>query len=505
MSKITSKDRQRARRGTSRRIAWAVAALVVGAITLPFGAAHAQAAPSSSSDFILGEGQGIAQSVRLVPSLGSFQVAVAIGTSIAGYSDTEGKASAQNLDLGAVGTSLTGPQCDGSQPSVKGSQLPQPLVAESPDGKPQTQHQDVTGSSSTAPAAAGVLDASTTGAPAPSGKASTQGGAFSLAGLITISGASSHAVGGIVGGNARDVTAMAGVGSISLAGGMVTLGNIQEIAHQRSGAGATASGSFTVGALTVAGTSMPVTPDKLASSMAAANAALAPTGFHVTLPVASKLADGTASVTPLSIGVSNSPAGHTGIAPVVGAAQPLRQQIEDALVAANCQTANAFSIGDLFVVSPLTGAGSLNVLIGGVTANSDGTQYANAFGDFGFLSAGTETLGTTTGGTLGTTGTAGTGATAPLPDAGSADSGSGPPTAAAATPPLTNAGASSVVGHLCDTTHIFKHPACLGNNALPVGIGALAVIFGLGYADAMRGRGFIPRRHSKSSLKDIKL
>jgi hypothetical protein len=497
MSPARLRDRERTRRSIARRLIWPVAALVVGAVTLPIGAVHAQAAPSDSG-FILGEGQGVAQAVRLVPTVGNLQATVAVGTSIAGYSDSEGKASAQNLDLGAVETSLTGPQCDGSNPTFTSSDFPQPLIAESPDGKPQTEHQDITGNSSTAPAAVGVLDAATTGAPAPSGKASTQGGTFSIPGVITISGATSSAAGGVVGGNARDITARTAVGSISLAGGMVTLGDVQELAHQRTGAGATASGSFTLGSLTVAGTAMPVTPDKIASSVAAANTALAPTGFHVTLPVASKLSDGTASVTPLSIGVTNSPLGHTIVGPVLGDAETFREQIENQLLAANCQTATAFSNGDI-LLGILAGSGSLNVMLGGVTAVSDGTKYANAFGDFGFLSAGTESLGTT-GGTLGTAGTDGTS----FGDTGSVGSGA-QPSAAASSPAVTNASATSVVGHLCDTTHVFKHPGCLGNNALPVGLGALVVVLGLGYADAMRGRGLIPRRRGKASLNDIKL
>lgn len=487
--------RGRWRRSAGRRLAWPAAALVVTAVTFPFGAAHAHAAPSSS-DFILGEASGVAQAMRLVPTVGNLQATIAVGTSLAGYSDTEGKASAQNLDLGAVETALTGPQCDGSNPTFKSSQFPQPLIAESPDGKPQTQHQDITGNSSTAPADVGVLNAASTGAPAPSGTASTKGSTFSLAGLITVSGLSSSATGGVVGGNARDVTATTNVGAISLAGGVVQLGNVTETVHQRTGAGALATGSFTVGSMTVAGKAMPVSTDQLAASFAAANTALAPTGFHVTLPAFSKLSDGTASLTPLSLGITNSPAGHTVVGPVLGAIQPLREQLENQLLAANCQTAQVFSNGDI-LLGILAGSGSLNVLLGGVTAVSDGTQYADPFGDFGFLSSSAESLDTSAG-TLGTDGTLGTSGLA-------ADSGS-TPASAAATPSTSNAAATSVIGHLCDSTHVFKHPGCLGNNALPVGIGALVVVFGLGYADAMRGRrSWLPRRRSKASLDDIKL
>lgn len=503
-------DPECSRRGTARRLAWPAVAVVVAAVTLPFGAVHAQAAPSSSA-FILGEAQGVAQAVRLSPAIGSFQVAIAIGTSIAGYSDTEGKASAQNLDLGAVGTSLTGPQCDGSNPTFQQSQLPQPLVAESPDGKPQSKHQDVNGNSSTPPADAGVLDVSTTGAPAPSGTASTQGGEFGLKGLIDISGASTRTVGGVVGGNARDVTAQATVNSISLGGGLVVLGNVQEIAHQRTGAGATASGSFTLGSITinpaapaavpglpkppVQPVSLPVTPDKIASSVAQANSALAPTGVHITLPEAQKLPDGTASVSPLSIGITNSPLGHQIVQPILGAGG-IKDQLENALISANCQAATPLTVADLFLFNPATGAGSINFLIGGVSAVSDGTQYADPFGNFGFLSASAEGLGTSS--TLGTDGTSGTDGTL-----GTSTDGTG--SATNASPQVANTGATTLLGKLCSTTHLFKHPSCVGNDALPVGIGALAVILGLGYADAMRGRGWLPTRHGKKALEDIKL
>ncbi|HEX7355494.1 MAG TPA: hypothetical protein VF288_11760 [Mycobacteriales bacterium] len=479
-----------------RRAAWPAAALVVAALTLPIGAVRAHAAPADDSSFILGEAQGVAQAMRLVPTVGNLQATIAVGTSIAGYSDTEGKASAQNLDLGAVETALTGPQCDGSQPTFKSSDFPQPLIAESPDGKPQTAHQDITGNNSTAPADVGVLDVASTGAPNPGGKASTQGGAFSLAGLITVSGLSSGATGGVVGGNARDVTATTSVGSISLLGGLVQIGNMQEVAHQRTGAGAVNSGTFTVGSLTVAGKPMPVTPDQLASSFAAANKALAPTGFQITLPAYSKLPDGTASLTPLSIGVTNSPLGHQGVAPVLGAIEPLREQLENQLLAASCQTAQIFSNGDI-LLGILAGSGSLNVMFGGVTAVSDGTQYASAFGNFGYLSSSPESL-DSTGGSLGTAGTLGT-----LGTTGGSLDGATTPTAGPAT---TNAAATSVIGRFCDTTHVFKHPGCVGNHALPVGIGALVLVVGLGYADAVRGRGGgLLRRRSKAALDQLKL
>lgn len=487
----------RPRRVTVRRLAWPAAALLVAGLTLPFAAVHAQAAPSDDSSFILGEAQGLAQGLRISPAIGSnFQVAITVGTSIGGYSDTEGKASAQNLDLGAVGTSLTSPQCDGSAPTFQSSQLPQPIVAESPNGQPQTAHQDITGGSSTAPADVGVLDAASTGAPAPSGTASTQGTAFNLPGLVDVSGVRTSATGGVVGGNARDVTAAISVGAISLAGGLVQLGNVQESVHQRTGAGATTAGTFTVGSLTVAGTALPVAADQLTSSLAAANAALTPTGLYLTAPVFSTTPDGSAHMSPLAVGIANSSLGHTVVAPVVGSS--LATQLEDQLVAANCQVTTPLAIASLFLLNPASGAGALNLLVGGVDASSDGTQYADPFGDFGLLSSAPESLDTSAG-NLDTSGTDGSLGASGLGNTGS----TGPASQAAGT---TNAADSRVVGQTCSTTAVFQHPGCYGNYALPVGIGALAVVMGLGYADAMRGRReWFGRLRGKRALDDLKL
>jgi hypothetical protein len=481
-------DQQGQRRTRSRTLSAGLAAVAIAVLAAPAQAAarassqepdHAQTAPSS---FILGSASALAQAVRIVPAIGSFQAAVTLGTSIAGYNNSEGQASAKNLDLGALGTDLTGPQCDGSNPQVQADQLPQPLIAES-DGKDETYHQDITGSNSTAPADAGVLDVSAT--TAPSGAASTQGAALSIAGLVTISGATTQAAGGVVGGVARDVTAAAFIGSITLAGGAVVLGDVAESVHQRTGAGATSAGSFSVGSLTIGGLPLPVDASQLATSLAAANAALATTGVHLTVPVFAQASDGTATMSPLEIGITNSELGHELVAPLVGDAQPVRDELEGELVSANCQTGNAFSIGDL-VLGAATGAGSLNLDVGGLSATSEGTYYPSPFGTFGLSGVGAETLGSGLVGTAATPATAGHPANrgTSLPTAGRAAAASAPQAAA----PVA-ARTVSLLGTLCQTTHLYAHTSCRADWALPVGLGALGVIGGLAYGDAMRGGG----------------
>ena len=136
---------------------------------------------------------------------------------------------------------------------------------------------------------------------------------------------------------------------------MVVLDNLHWTADQRSGAGAKAEGAFTAGDVIVNGQKYPGSADQLATVFDAINAALAPTGLHVTLPVAHKTANGIA-VPPLSIGIDNSALGASVINPVLTATQPVQEQIKNILFGISCKFGTIFTVEDI-VLSAVDGTG----------------------------------------------------------------------------------------------------------------------------------------------------
>ena len=137
------------------------------------------------------------------------------------------------------------------------------------------------------------------------------------------------------------------------------LDNLHWTADQRSGAGAAARGAFTAGDIIVNGQTYPGSADQLATVFTAVNAALAPTGLHVTLPVAHKTANGIA-VPPMAIGIGESALGATIVNPVLTATQPVQEQIKNILFGISCKFGTIFTVEDIFL-SAVDGTGGLDL------------------------------------------------------------------------------------------------------------------------------------------------
>jgi hypothetical protein len=149
---------------------------------------------------------------------------------------------------------------------------------------------------------------------------------------------------------------------------------------QRTGADPTASSTFSIAGVKVAGTSLPVTNDSLQAILTSVNTALATTGISLQMPKVTTGSDGSVTETPLSIGLDHSALGKEIFGPVVSTIQPLRNAIFNELAAIYPGSGD----GDLFteiVLGILAGQGSLDLDLGGTYAASDGTTYSNPFGD----------------------------------------------------------------------------------------------------------------------------
>jgi hypothetical protein len=213
---------------------------------------------------------------------------------------------------------------------------------------------------------------------------------FAVPGAYEFSGGIAETTAGITKAGTREAHATVRIGNLSLGGGVVTLTGLKWDTVQRTGADATNTGSFTIEGLQIAGQAMaPPSPDQLAAAFTQINTALAPTGLVLDPPRVAK-DGGIASVSPLGIRIINSQVGNTVAAPVVGALQPVREPVTNAILNGPPPPdplpgpATAILLADVFT-GVATGAGRFDAELGGVTGYTEGTKYEGY--DFNFSSA----------------------------------------------------------------------------------------------------------------------
>ncbi len=465
----------------------AVALVLFCATTLTLIATSPGGASADTAAFYPGTATATASALALVPSTGGLGYTITLSNANAEYEQALAKATSQTLNLGVIGTVITTASCN-KPPAVAASNLPQPVALEN-NAKPPSQTLTVAGTFNGTGAGAGIEQASVT--QIPSASATTRGGDFNVAGAIDLSGLDTTAVAQVVGGNTRDVSSTADVGQISLLGGLVVLKGLHWEAGQQSGGASSSAASFSMGSVVLAGVSMPTpSSSQLAMVIGIVNTALAPTGFHINLPVVTLLAnahDGngaTSKVSPLTIGIDSSALGAAVIGSQLTAAQPLKTAIDAALIAANCQLSNdGLPLVDIALGVP-AGGGGLDLNLGGATVNINDDPPHNAFGSFGLVgnSSPSDTGGSSpvfTPGDAGTpfipgtSGTPGTsGSSAPASSGPSGAQSLGPTTKTAACASLSEAGGS-----------------CSGGGAAVwIGLGALALLLAAFAWDFVRQR-----------------
>ena len=398
----------------------------------------------------------------------------------------------------------------GDKDAEKGRQFDQ---GHFPDGSPisgRLEHQEV----------------QATGAPA--GRAATTHGRLGFGPLIEVVNGRTEAETGIVDGKTRLAHAVTTMDRLTIAGGLVSLSDVRWEATQRTGEGAMADGTFTVGSVLFQGKPLPAPPappappamipggsaPTLPDPLAALNTALAPTGLVLVAPKFDG-AGGVARVSPMSLRIADSALGRVVLAPLVTSLQPLRDPVYGGLLAMSCDFGTAVTVADV-ATGVLTGTGGVAFDFGGVSATTEGEAYDNPFaggvgdgsdlGDGGFGDGGevpglpeipsssTAFAGPSvtdgglpsvdTGGNLGFGGSGGTpSASGSVPSAG-ANSG-------AAGNPAGDEAAFSDPGLLGSTSR--HEPGSKGGRALAVAALALLVVAALAAADA-----FHLRRASRS-------
>jgi hypothetical protein len=364
--------------------------VIAGALSLGTGSgAGAAVAP--------GQGSSYAQSLEVTPHEGSLAVGVVLGEALAGHTNFTARAQSQGVDLGAIGTALTGYNC-GSAPTLQPNQIPQPLQAES--GQPgaasgMTQTPTSPGldlNAKTPPPAFGSTEfVQATGSPyaeADTSFAPIDNPLFSIAGMKAKSWS------GLVGGQ-REAGATSDVGSLSFLGGMVQLSGLHWETVYPSGGTAKPTGSFSLGKLLVQGLAVPLPADTslLASTV---NQALGMLGIKIVAPVVGNQ-QGIETVTPLQIEVVPNAARDAVIDGLLNAAAPLTNQLfngletgftpaePSSLVALLCQSDTPITVADVTLAS-IDGGGFFTEALGGVHATSAAVaanQFTLGFGTLG--------------------------------------------------------------------------------------------------------------------------
>jgi hypothetical protein len=463
--------------------------VIAGALSLTVG-------PGAGAAVAPGQGTSYAQALQVTPHEGSLAVGVVLGEALAGHTNFVARAQSQGIDLGAIGTSLTGFNC-GQSPAVQPSQIPQPFQTETgQQGADQGLTQTPTApgpdlTNKNPPPAFGSTEFVKATA-APYGEADTSFAPIDSP-VFSVSGLKTKSWSGLIGGQ-REAGATSDVGALSLLGGLVELKGLHWESVYPSGGSAQPNASFSIGQLLVKGVAVPV-PGGPAAVVSAVNKVLGNLGMELVLP--SKTASsGVVSESPLQLLVVKNDARDNvvnqllnGAAPVLN---PLFTGLEGGftpseptqLVQLLCQSDTPITVADITLAS-IDGGGFFTAALGGVHAFS-GTLAANQFNlnlpKFGLTGGSTQLIGGTQSvpGTPGTPGTPAVGATSGLsqPVAGSQPALSGaaqPSTGAipqpAATAPTARVQTAAAIGHVA------------GGPLLGIGLGGLGLLLLLAEGD----------------------
>lgn len=359
---LRSHDDDRTRRPARRVLGVLAGASLLGGLVV--------AAPAGAQDTEPGKGDAYAQGIKVDPQLGQLSFGITYGQALAGHQNTQAIAEARSIDLGVIGTTLAGEGCDGGDPTLPAENQPQPLVSRTDEGGGPKSLWELTVDrkvdSSNQPFATSTAVAAGAGQP----------------GVAVIGLATSTATSGVIDGR-RVARATTDIATIGIPGVLQINGLHWEAEYQTEPEEKTIT-RFSIDGLRVANTSVigdlletigGLLPDDLdipllniaepLESLEAVNELLTPLGISITAPK-TYVESGIAFVDPLRLSIA--PRNQT-IGDLVTLIQPVREAITGSLIALDCGNATYITVADLAVGS-VTGAGALNLELGGVTATT---------------------------------------------------------------------------------------------------------------------------------------
>ena len=351
----------------------AIATIAVVAITFFATANVGGASPGVAGSFPPGQGSAFADTMKIDPRAGNLSIGIDFGKAAADHQNSAAQAISQAMDLGTIGTSAAAYGCDGSAPSLPESQQPQPLIA---DTRTPNQPQQAEADETFAPG----FHKSVTVSNDPSAKAVTTTAPFGVATVVAVGGGIATSTSGVAN-DVRKATATTDLSGITLPGGVV----LRDLRWEASfGSDGAPVGSFSIGSASIAGT--PIPTNNPSDTINQVNAALVLFGLHLTAPTARvDEHNNMIFVDSMTLSVVPNPTRDSITGGAIQGIQPVREPVFDALLKAKCTLNTEITVFDIAVGSA-TGAGSFNMLFGGVQAGS-GEIPANPF-TLGFVGAG---------------------------------------------------------------------------------------------------------------------
>ena len=359
---MTAVERRTAFRRT-RRTAVGVGCAVVLSLFLTEPGAAAPESPAAA-EFNKGTGSAVALGYKANPTNGNLSFGITAGESIAGHQNTGATGQSRAINLGVIGVTLAGEGCDGGEATMPEDKQPQPVIARSGEKGADQGFRE---------SEQGLIEKFAKATTDPYGEAVTTIAPSGDPATAYISGGRTISHSGIVGGNTREALARTEIDGLSLGGGAVKLRGMTWEAIHRSGAKNETLGTFSIDGIEIGGQKVPVQKDAL-DQLEGLNAALTPLGFKITAPKI-RVEQGIVFVDPLIVAVipSQSRDGITG--PVIGGAQPIRDQVTAAMLEQDCGNATYITVADI-VLGGVSGAGQIGLELGGVQAT---TAEINAF------------------------------------------------------------------------------------------------------------------------------
>jgi hypothetical protein len=450
-----------------RRRMGAAAAVAVTGVAMAAMPALGQQSPPEAGAINNGTAKATAVVSKVGPGVGNLELAMTGGIAVTEVTNSVAQSTAQTLDMGLIGTSLTDESCRGSQ-TLTPDDLPQPTSVDNRDGDARAQ-RDESGTAG-GPAALGRMDVHAADGP-PEASASTTTQALQLDPVVQIGSGRASARTAVLPGEGRQAEAEV-TSSLDLAGAL-SLEGMRWSAFHRTGREPLAEASFDVGRAAIGG--LPFPTQDLAALEAAANQVLEPLGATIALPRVERFLEPNdlVRVTPMRIEVRDSPAGKTVFGPLLDATRDGRGQAFDALVEQVCDTASMLLVGDV-VLSIVSGTGFLVIEVGGAEAMSSDFVIGDPFGAPVPPAVATPMPPTP--------------ATAPTAAVATTTA---PPTPGTAAPPTEQAlpalQPTSAMDRVCESVHP-NGGTCRDGAAATVGLLAVLVTTGIAGADLLRQR-----------------
>lgn len=465
---------RRLRRPFRRTFATAAVA-VLAVVATGLGGAPAASGEEPGEPFVIGSGRSEARLVRVGPSAGQLSLAPVIGLALTDHLNNLARAESRLADYAALESSLP-PELIDAAPSLK--------VTSTDEGGGEGKVVTTAGTPEGSPATVGATRQSARADATPHAEAAFELGALDLLpGVVEVGNGLARSSTEVIEGATRAARGVTTFGTVSLGDGAVVLQGLRWEAVQRTGREETVSGGFSIEGIQVGGQALPLPsdPGELAPLFEQVNATIAPLGLQLVAPVVTT-DGGVARISPLMIRGGGSELGNTVLAPAIGALQPVREPVADALIGANPEFATAFLLADV-TLGVLSGGSAFEIQLGGASAFTEGEAFEDPLGGFE-LGAGPDVLGTIGPG-LGTgtpvsAGTVGAGAIAGIPGTPGTP---GVATPGAATAPVSVA--RSVGAQLAGRTI----PGTRGGAAALVGFLGLLGALGMAVADWQRLRG----------------